>query len=73
MGYNRRRVLLFAKIKLKQSLLSIINNKLIDLNRALNQKRSIIENARKKRKVILLHDNAQSHISKVVKDMLSTL
>jgi len=44
---------------------------LIDLNRALNQKRPII--TQKKRKIILLHDNARLHIVKVVKDTLSAL
>jgi len=41
------------------------------MNRALNQKRPII--AQRKRKVILLHDNARSYVMKVVKDTLSVL
>jgi len=42
---------------------------LINLNRVLNQKHSIIE--KRKRKVILLHENAWPFVTKVVKDMLS--
>jgi len=44
---------------------------LIELNRALKQKCLII--AQRKRKMILLHDNARSHIAKVIKDTLSAL
>jgi len=44
---------------------------LIALNRALHQKRPII--AQRKRKVILLYDNARPYIAKIVKNMLLAL
>jgi len=40
------------------------------LSRALNQKHPII--AKEKRKVILLLDNARSHVTKVIKNVIST-
>jgi len=52
--YERRRVF-YELLKLNQTITAERYQQLIDLNRALNQKRPII--AQRKRKVILLHDS----------------
>jgi len=50
-----RRCVFYELLKLNQTITAEHYQQLIDLNRALNQKRPII--AQRKRKVILLHDN----------------
>jgi len=64
-------VVYYELLKSNQTIAKCYQQQLIELNRALNQKRLII--VQKKPKVIVLHDNARSHVAKVIKDMLSAL
>jgi len=67
-------VVYYKLLKPNQTVTAQRYQQLINLNRGLNQKRSII--TQRKRKIILLHDNAQPHkkmLAKIVKDILLTL
>lgn len=69
--WDMKGVVYYELLKPNQTVTAERYQQLIDLNRALKQKRSII--AQRKRKVILLHGNARPHVAKAVKDTLSAL